>query len=305
MQRSVRDLLGRLDTIGHIAAVGHDRPDVDVVEQVRGEGLEVSPRAVRMTDAELHGVGRPGTGDHAVEGLLDAFAVVSMHELEESHTDRARVVVSENRGRRRTDPCDAAVRIEQADHIGRVLHQRFEPPLTSLQRLLGIALGGDVFSEADEVHDRAVVVAYRRDARASPHDGPVGAHESLLDELVVGAGQQEPIPHGQAVVAVVRMADIGEAQLQQALLGAAEDPAQRVVHLQVATVGAEHRHAGGGVGEGVAEPFVREAGLGPGPSGVWHCRRWYSSRSANVTITAAASPSAPITRSHRHLAGRR
>ena len=118
----------------------------------------------------------------------------------------------------------------------------------------GGALAGDVL----HVRVEPAVAAPRRhvdrvDGR--PHDLAVRA-DVALDELLVPGPAERAVDDRAAARDVVRVRGLGRRAADQLLAAAAEHPAERVVDLQPAPVGADDRHADRRVGEAAPEAVL-------------------------------------------------
>ena len=164
--RSVEDR-GPL-VLGDVAEVADEAPDVRLVEQVRGRGLEPAPSAVRVAGACFGDDGPSRTSRDLPAERGDRGAVVGMSEVEHRLAEELFRFASEESHDGRADVHEAPVLVADRDGFARVGE---EGPELDLPR--GDLVVGAV-ARADEPHQPPTDEAHDRDAEGAEDHRAVG-----------------------------------------------------------------------------------------------------------------------------------
>jgi hypothetical protein len=234
---------------------------VQLVEEVR---LVVHPDDAAVAgDVAVLLAERLAGGAEALRRLDDPLEVVRVDELQEDVA--VGLPLLRARAEQRLDlRADVAVR---RGHVVRadVRDQRQlldERPVTALglgDPVGGLTALGDVLDLGDEVQRVAVLVAHERDAEQDPDDAAVLAEVPLLHPVARPLAGDRLLQVGEVGVEIVGMRDVLERQVEQLVLGVADDLAEGGVHLDEAPVRADERHPDRRRVEGAAEALVRLA----------------------------------------------
>ena len=119
-----------------VPGVEDDPANPALMEEVRPLDLQPAPRAVTVLPAELDRTGHaPLLEQLGVEGLR-ALRIPFVDEAPAAGPDQSIRLVREHRLDRRADVPNGAIRLENEDHVGGMLHQRPETLLARPEPLL-------------------------------------------------------------------------------------------------------------------------------------------------------------------------
>ena len=126
------------------------------------------------------------------------------------------------------------------------------------QLLLQLAALGEVLDLADEVQRPAVLVGRQRDRQQRPDHAPVGVDVALVHLVGRAPAGEHVVDEREVGVEVVGVREVLERELQQLLLGVADELAQRLVDVEPLALEPDQRHADRRVVERGAE-LLRDA----------------------------------------------
>ena len=138
MQRLVSKMFLQRDTLRHVADREHDAVDVRVGEQVRRNGFGAHPFTVDADHAAPDVAQRRAAHQGRGEVCLVRGAVRLVHQLGQCVIHHPFTGRAEHTLRRWTDVTDDAQRIQDREHVRRVLHQRTVSRLRLLHRPLHV-----------------------------------------------------------------------------------------------------------------------------------------------------------------------
>ena len=236
------DIVEHQHAADHVAGVVMDRRGGILHRRV-----EAVPVAQQGAPGEIHdGV----VFDRRAQRVVDRPPVAGIEQLEhflDRPPPRLRVVPAGHRLGDGVERADAQFRVGGDHGVADRSQGDLGQLAFAVQRILERLARGDVLRLRHEIQRPALLVAYQRHAELDVHHAAILVQVALF-QLVVFTLADQQLQHLLRVGShVVRMGDVGDAQLQQFVLGVAEHLAHRGVDAQEAAVRAGQRHADGGV----------------------------------------------------------